>query len=768
MAKASAARRGSKKPRSRVVGTPVARRDGLAKVTGAAKYIDDYRFPATLYGATVRSEIACGDITAVRLDFDRTGFVIVDYRDVPGRNIVAAIADDQPALAEQSVQHVAEPILLIAHENRERLLDALARVQVEYRPDVAILSLAQSSTVLKALAIEKGDVAVGFREADEIVEGEYRTGHQEHLYLEPNGVIAVPHDDGSITVYGSMQCPYFVHRALRVLLGLPEHKVRVVQTETGGAFGGKEDFPSMLAGHAALLALKAERPVKMVYDRSEDMLATTKRHPAIIRHRTGVTREGRLTAMDIEVVLDGGAYTTLSPVVLSRALLHAAGPYRCDHVRIQGRVMKTNTPPNGAFRGFGAPQTQFAGEVHMERIAERLGLDPVQLRATNVLRPGDTMPTGQLMHEDCTAATVLAEAVRRTDFCRRRRELAGTNGGIGLSLFLHGAGFTGAGEVRLASKVSLELVPRARPGSRAWRPSWGGVRVLASSAEIGQGSRTVHAQIVADELGLPYDAVEVAVPDTHLVPDSGPTVASRTSMVVGRLLQQCAQEMKRRLGPMKPADYLKKRGPLVVTRQYQQPPDIEWDETTYRGDAYGTFAYGCDVAEIAFDPDTFEVWPIKITAVQEIGKVLNPVLAAGQVEGGTVQGVGYALFEEVVMQDGRMANAQLANYMVPTTLDAPPVDVVMLEQPYRHGPFGAKGVGELPFDGSAPAIVNAIRHLGIDVRSLPATPERILEAVERQGSGIGGQESGVRNQESELRSRRGQVGLSALLLNPES
>jgi CO/xanthine dehydrogenase Mo-binding subunit len=716
------------------VGVSVARKDGLAKVTGATKYIDDYRFPGMLHGVTVRSDIPCGAISAVRFDFDRTGFVIVDYRDIPGRNLVAAIADDQPALAEQAIRHVAEPILLIAHENRERLLDALSHVQIEYRPDVPVLDALRSQTAFKTLAIDKGDVAAGFAAADEIVAGEYRVGHQEQLYLEPNGMIAVPHDDGSVTVYGSMQCPYYVHRALRVLLGLPEHKVRVVQAETGGGFGGKEDFPSMLAGHAALLALKARRPVKMVYDRSEDMLATTKRHPGVIRHRTGVTRDGRLTAMDIDIVLDGGAYTTLSPVVLSRALLHATGPYRCDHVRIRGRVVMTNTPPNGAFRGFGAPQSQFAGEVHMDRVAERLELDPVRLREINVLRQGDTMATGQRLREDCTAAAVLAEAVRRTDFCRKRRELAGTSRGIGIALFLHGAGFTGSGEVKLGSKASLELTAVAHSGSSAWPSRWGGVRVLASSAEIGQGSRTVHAQIVAQELDLPYDAIEVATPDTHVVPDSGPTVASRTSMVVGRLLQQCAQEMKGRLGRMKPAEYLKKHGSLVVTRAYEQPPDIEWDEEAYRGDAYGTFAYGCDVAEIELDPDTFEVRPIRITAVHEIGKVLNPTLAAGQVEGGTIQAMGYALLEEVVMQDGRMANAQLTNYQVPTTIDAPPVEVVMVEQPYRHGPFGAKGLGELPFDGPAPALVNAIRHLGIDIRAVPATPERILEAIEKTGA----------------------------------
>ncbi len=753
-------------PRKGTVGTSVARREGFAKASGAAKFVDDYRFPGMLYGATVRSEIPFGDIVAVRFDFDRTQFVTVDYRDVPGCNVVAAIADDQPALAERAVRHIAEPILLLAHANRERLIEALARVQVAYHPEIPVLDPLQSPKVFKELTIEKGDLEEGFRQADVVVEGEYRAGHQEHLYIEPNGMIAVPHEDGGVTVYGSMQCPYYVHRALRVLLGLGDHKVRVVQAETGGGFGGKEDFPSMLACHAALLALKAKRPVKMVYDRTEDMLSTTKRHPAIVRHRTGVARDGRLTAMDIDVVLDGGAYTTLSPVVLSRGLLHAAGPYRCDHVRIAGRVVMTNTPPNGAFRGFGAPQTQLAGEVHMDRIAETLGLDPVRLREVNVLRAGDTTATGQVMRDDCSAALVLEEAVRRTDFCRKRRELAGTNRGIGLALFLHGAGFTGAGEVRLASKASLELTPRApapgRPERRlrgagrprgmrsaiAWQPQAGGFRVLASSAEIGQGSRTVHAQIVADVLGVPCDAVDVVPPDTAVVPDSGPTVASRTSMIVGRLLEECAREVKQRLGRMTPAEYLKKHGPLIVTRQYEQPSDISWDETTYRGDAYGSFAWACDVAEISLDPDTYEVRPTNLTAVQEIGKVLNPTLAAGQVEGGTVQGIGYALLEEVSTQDGAMANARMTDYTVPTSVDAPPITVVLLERPYRHGPFGAKGLGELPFDGPAPAIVNAIRHLGIDVRAVPATPERILEAIE----------SGIRNQESGIRRRNKGAG----------
>ena len=331
---------------TRAVGRNVLRKEGASKVSGAAKYIDDLSFPGMLYGRTVRSTIPAGAITAIRLNFDTAGFTIVDFRDIPGRNVVALIDDDQPCLAEQTINHVAEPILLLAHEDRETLL--AADVQIEYRQTTPEYDAVASSTVFKTIGIEKGRVDDGFALADLIVEGEYRMGHQEQLYIEPNGVIAlpgngVPDDVDGITVYGSMQCPYYVHRALMVLLGLPGDKVRVVQTETGGGFGGKEEYPSMIAGHAALLAKKSGRPVKLIYDRVEDMVATTKRHPAIIRHKTGVMRDGRLTAIEIDAVFDGGAYATLSAVVLSRGMIHANGPYRCDHIRIRGRAAMTTT-----------------------------------------------------------------------------------------------------------------------------------------------------------------------------------------------------------------------------------------------------------------------------------------------------------------------------------------------------------------------------------------------------------------------------------------
>jgi CO/xanthine dehydrogenase Mo-binding subunit len=699
-----------------VVGTSVPRTDGPAKVSGQARYVDDIVLPGMLFGRTIRTTIPAGRITGIRYDFDPTGFTIVDYRDIPGRNVVALIEDDQPCLVEREVRHAGEAVVLLAHQDREKLLGA--QVNVTYEPADPVFDPETSPRVLKHIVIEKGNVQRGFAKADAVVEGEYRTGHQEHIYIEPQGFIAVPEPNGGISVYGSLQCPFYVHKALKHLLGLPDEKVRVVQTEPGGGFGGKEEYPSMIAGHAALLALKSGRPVKIVYDRTEDMWATTKRHPSIVRHRTGVTRQGRLVAMEVEVLLDGGAYVTLSPVVLSRGCIHAAGPYRCPNVRIEGRAVFTNTNPSGAFRGFGAPQTQFAMEVHMDRVAETLGIDPVTIRARNALRPGDTTATGQRMGSDCSAREVLREAARRSAFRRKWRGWKGSRRGIGLALFYHGSGFTGSGEVRLASKCSLAITEH-------------GVRVLVASTEIGQGTRTMHAQIVADTLGVPFEEVEVAVPDTAGVPDSGPTVASRTCMVVGRILQRCAEEMRDRLGGASPADYFRRHGAMVITREYEPPPGIRWDDQTYRGDAYATYSWACDVAEVTLDPVTYEVKPTRMTIVHEFGRPIHPVMAMGQIEGGTAQGVGYALLEHVVMKDGAMANAQLTNYTIPTTLDTPRMDVVMLENPYPHGPFGAKGVGELPMDGPAPAIVNAIRYLGADVREIPALPETVMGAMAR-------------------------------------
>jgi CO/xanthine dehydrogenase Mo-binding subunit len=586
--------------------------------------------------------------------------------------------------------------------------------------------------------VEKGNVDEAWAQADYIVEGSYTTGAQEQLYIEPNAMVAVANAAEGVIVWGSLQCPYYIHKALVTLFGLPKEKVRVVQMETGGGFGGKEEYPSMIAAHAALLAWKSGRPVKLVYDRAEDMAATTKRHPSRTRHRTGVTRDGRLVAMEIDFTLDGGAYETLSPVVLSRGTIHAAGPYRCPNVRIRSRAVATNAPPHGAFRGFGAPQSVFALERHLDRVAARVGLSADELRRRNFLRTGDTLAVGQVIRENVDMERLMGRAFEQSGYQEKRQRFPLENKGrvvkkgIGFASFLHGAGFTGSGEEYLASVVGAEATTEGR------------VRVLAASTEMGQGTNTIFAQIAADALGLPYDWIEIARPDTADVPNSGPTVASRTCMIVGKLVESAALRLKEMLAgagllTAGGADdfaracrsYIGKFGSLKATSRYEAPPDLHWDEANYRGDAYGAYAWAVYVAEVCVDMRTCEVRVDDFVAVQEVGKVIHPVLAAGQIEGGVAQGIGYALYEEVVWQKGRMANSQMTNYIMPTSMDVPPIRVFFEEIPYAHGPAGAKGIGELPLDGTAPAIVNAIEHAtGASITRIPVTPEVLMEALE--------------------------------------
>ena len=736
----------------RTVGTNVPRKEGLDKILGRALYVDDLVFSGMLHGRTVRSPVARGRLERVtfRPGVPWDEIVVVDHRDIPGRNIVHAIEEDQPCLVEREIRHREEPILLLAHADRALLERAAGLVDLTITPADPILTLEESlagknpivpGNLFTAYDLTKGDLEAGLREADLIVEGTYRTGAQEHMYIEPQGMIAAPDDAGGITVWGSLQCPYYVHAALKMLFGLPDEKVQVIQASTGGGFGGKEEYPSVIAAHAALLAWKARCPVKIVYDRTEDMRATTKRHPARIRQRTGITRDGRITAMAIDYLLDGGAYVTLSPVVLSRGTIHAPGPYRCPNVHVHSRAVATNAPPHGAFRGFGAPQSIFAMEVHLDRVAAAAGLDPAELRRRNFLRPGDTMATGQRVPEGTDLEGILATALRESDYWAKREGFARANAasphrkrGIGLATFFHGAGFTGSGEAHLASRVALRLAPA------------GNVEILTANCEIGNGMATTFSQIVSDALEIPYEMVGPVPPDTAVVPDSGPTVASRTCMIVGGLLHGAALDMlealreRAALPPRHtPEDFREAagrshrlRGPLVVMRQYRLPAGtIPWDEKTYRGDAYGAYAWACYVAEVEVDLRTYMAEVTDFVAVQEVGKTIHPVIARGQIEGGVAQGIGYALSEHVAWRDGVVANARMADYILPTSADTPPIRVIFQEVPYGHGPFGAKGIGELPIDGPAPAIVNAINHaLGTRLDRIPVLPEVLMEALE--------------------------------------
>jgi CO/xanthine dehydrogenase Mo-binding subunit len=735
-----------------LVGKPVPRKEGRRKVTGQSRYIDDMSFPDMLYGATVRSPAPRGRIRKISFTDDHIPwdeFTIVTAKDVPGANYVALILNDQPYLAEEFVNHPEEPILLLAHKDKYLLEKARRSVRVEIEPLPALFSLDDSlnkreiiwgeDNVFKTFHVEKGNVDEVWAKADVVVEGEYRTGAQEQLYIENNGAIAIANAQEGVTVWGSMQCPYYVHKALLKLFNLPDEKVRVIQMETGGGFGGKEEYPSMIAGHAALLAWKSGKAVKIIYDRAEDMAATTKRHPSLTKHRTAVTRDGKLLGMEIDFVVDGGAYATLSSVVLSRGTIHAAGPYNCPNVRIRSRAVATNVPPHGAFRGFGAPQSIFALERHLNKVAAAVGLSAEEFRRRNFIREGETTATGQVIREKVDLGRLLDRAFELTDYHAKLERFAAENvvsrkkKGIGFASFMHGAGFTGSGEKYLESVVGLEATAEGR------------VRVLAASTEIGQGTNTVFSQIAAETLGIDYELIEVSQPDTARVPNSGPTVASRTSMIVGKLVESAALALKQTLVGRSLlseeygqedfrkacARYIEEHGPLKTFSKYQAPPGIEWDDEKYRGDAYGAFAWAVYVAEVTVDPLTYEARVDDFVAVQEVGRVINPVLAAGQIEGGVAQAIGYALYEQVVWQDGRMINNQMTNYIMPTAADIPPIRVFFEEQPYAYGPKGAKGIGELPMDGPAPAILNAIENATkLSINYIPLLPESLMQEME--------------------------------------
>jgi CO/xanthine dehydrogenase Mo-binding subunit len=736
--------------RERIVGESVPRKEGRDKVTGRSKYVDDMVLPNMLFAATVRSQIPHGRIRKISFGADVAWdeFVVVSAKDIPGRNCIALIGDDQPCLAGEFVNHPEEPILLVAHPDRHVLQKAVHGVSIEYDRLPAIFTIEESEgrsevvwggdNIFKTYLIEKGNVEAGWQNADYIVEGEYSTGAQEQLYIENNGMIASFDEAQGITVWGSLQCPYYVHKALMALCNLPADKVRVVQMETGGAFGGKEDYPSMIAGHAALLAIKAGRPVKIIYDRLEDMAATTKRHPSRTRHRTAVSREGKILGGEIEFTIDGGAYATLSSVVLSRGAIHAGGPYYWPSVRIRAKAVATNAPPHGAFRGFGAPQSLFAMERHMDRIAQTIGLSPVEIRRRNFLQPGQTTTTEQVVREPIDLGKLLDRALEISDYESKKRAFAnqnqtgGSKKGMGIAAFLHGAGFTGSGERYLSSVVGVEGCAD------------GAVRVLVSSTEFGQGTNTVLSQIAAEALHLPYENVSMAPPDTLEVPNSGPTVASRTAMVVGKLVQSAALGIAQTLISSNLLDdgysadefreacrqYVAMHGQFRCWSRYDPPSGIFWDDEKYRGEAYAAFAWAVYIAEVTVDLATYSVSVDDFVALQEVGKVLHPVLARGQIIGGVAQGIGFSLYEKVVWQNGRMQNGQMTNYIMPTSSDLPPIRVFFEELGNVYGAYGAKGIGELPMDGPAPAILNAVEDaLGVPFNSIPLLPEDIMDGL---------------------------------------
>jgi len=768
-----------------VIGQDVIRTDSRNKLEGATRYTADIRYEGMLWGAIVRAPLAHGRITAIRrleapgVDWSRIVFATAD--DIPGKRNVQMISADMPFLAHDEVLYKGEPVALVAAATQQEAEAARRAVEVEMEmaPLPALLTLdelvalhrgdpasaGQGLHELSRWHVGHGDAAAALAQAEVVVEACYTTPHQEQAYLETNAMTAVPEPDGRMRVEGSLQCPYYVAPAVAGMLGTDLDQLHVKALPMGGAFGGKEDFPSQLGGHVALLAQLSGKPVRIVLSRAEDVAYTTKRHPSWIKIRAGARRDGTLCGAQIDVVFDGGAYVTMSPVVLSRGAIHAGGAYRWPAVQIDAVAYRTNTPPNGAFRGFGVPQAIFAIESHMDQLAAACGMEPHAFRLHNHLRSGDLTATSQTLTESVGSREALEVALRQSDFERKLRQTGRakvTPGeriarGVGLAFYWHGAGFTGAGEAKIAAKVALDLADD------------GLAHVRVSSTEMGQGSHTVLPQIAAEALGVPTELVVCDAPDTGTVPNSGPTVASRTTMIVGGELQGCARDARRRLlasvaeqrgldpealsiegGEVRAGDELLGGFSELVKqclaadqagarrweflRQHQLAPHIKWDEATHTGDAYACYAWGCTIAEVEVDLDLLEVRVPRVYVSADIGRVVNPTLARGQVEGGTLQSLGYALCEEVgVRPDGALLRDRFQTYIIPTTLDAPQIDVELLEIPYSRGPGGAKGLGEMPLSGGGPAVANAVAHaLGVRICDLPVSPERIFAALQRR------------------------------------
>jgi CO/xanthine dehydrogenase Mo-binding subunit len=664
---------------------------------------------------------------------------VLTAADIPGSNLIPLIQPDWPVLAEVFVRHVGEAVALVAAESREAIRGALEAIEVEYEPLPALLEMEEALAQGEVMAhwkVRRGDAAAALLDPElVVVEGTYHTPYQEHAYIEPNGMIGVPDGMGGVVVYGSLQCPFYVQKAVASALGCDLNRVRIVQTVTGGGFGGKEDAPSVPGAQVALLAMASGRPVRYIFTREEDMAVMSKRHPARVRCRTGATRDGRLVAAEVDYLLDGGAYATLSPVVLFRGMVHSCGPYRVPNAHVDARVVRTHKVPCGAFRGFGEPQAVFACESQLELLAERLSIDPLELRRLNALEVGDETITGQRLSASVGFKEVLDRVEQSCDWKRKRAEFAGDRGvvrrGIGVAASYYGVGLGAMGK---------HLNPA---GANVVVAGDGSVSVAVGTTEIGQGMVTVLSQIAAEALGCPLELVRVLEADTSRVPDSGPTVASRTTLMSGNAIRDAAQKIRAAMEPVIADSGLAWREAVALCVQKQVglaahgwavPPPTSFVLGTGQGDAYICYSFSANAVELEVDTETGETRVLRVHSGHDTGTVINPTTGEGQVEGGVVQGLGYALVEEHVLEDGRILNDQFSTYIIPTPLDVPEIRTLLVEDPYPWGPYGAKGLGETPIIAVAPAVTAAIHHAaGVRLREIPATPERVWAALRRVG-----------------------------------
>jgi CO/xanthine dehydrogenase Mo-binding subunit len=682
--------------------------DSKEKINGQGKYIEDIQFENLHFARTLRSTIPKGKIVGVKYPEGYEGICIVDARDVY-RNQVHMIDNEMPVFADEKVSYIGEPIALVVGKDKNNIIRFMNQIEVYYEEETGIFSIdecrGKTEQIISSHRFEKGNI--DSLDYDDLFEREYTTGYQEQLYMEKQGLVG-DFCEGTVTIYGSMQCPYYIKNALLHCMDLSPDHIRVIQVLTGGAFGGKEEYPSLMACQVAAAAKKIGAPVRLVFDRREDITYTTKRHPSHSIIKTYL-KNGSIVGMAYKVELDGGPYAGLTDVVLQRALLTMTGCYRIDHFRAEGISYKTNNIFTGAFRGFGGPQSMFALEQHMNQLARYLQIDPIDFRRRYFVKKGDYSATSGEFHEDIFLDRMADKLKALSDYQNKIIHKEPYHG-FGVSFIPHGGGFTGDGEANHIKGV-VKLVKNAE----------GEVSILVSSVEMGQGAKTVLSKIVASVLDIDIHRIIYHNPDTAVVPDSGPTVASRTTMVVGNLLFRAAKKLKDKMNCI---------DEVVVEEHYIHPDYMVWDQDKLKGNAYLSYSWSAVAAEVIIDPLTYEITCTDIYGVYDVGTPIDKSALLGQIHGGIAQGLGYGMMEVMTSNQGLIQHNSFSSYTVPTMSDMPIIHSECLMNPYQDGPFGAKAAGELTLVGVAPAIAAAVEDaLGFEMNHLPITPELIAEVV---------------------------------------
>ncbi|NOZ74094.1 MAG: xanthine dehydrogenase family protein [FCB group bacterium] len=754
----------TKPPKFSTIGHSLTRPDAQGKITGTTEYIPDITIPRMVHAAPVTSPVPFGRLETVDPTPARSipGFIeFIGAEHIPWKNQVGVIIQDQPLMADSVVRYVGDSIGLVIAESPTAAREAAQAIRIHIDPLPAVFTIDEArdasgpfihdTNLACTHQVVNGDAATELDQADRIIEARLSTPFQEHFYLEPQGCIAIPEPDGSFTLIGSIQCPFYVQKAVAGALGIPFNQVCVKQAPIGGAFGGKEDIPSELCARAAVAAYHLRRPVRLVYTREEDIQLTSKRHPFQMHYQVGVMNDGILVAAKVLLEENAGAYATLSTVVSYRSSIQALGPYRVPHVDVVSNSYYTNNPPTGAFRGFGSPQAAFGHERMMDMIARELGLDPLELRLKNLLRIGDTTVTGQKLMVSVGAEETLQRAANAAEWPRKVKSASGSRyrTGLGIGTIHYGNCLGAAGWALDGAGVKLSL---ARDGS---------VAVAFGLVEMGQGALTVVQQMTAEALGIDPERITVLPTDSRQVPDSGPSVASRNVVMTGNAIRKAAEALlpvlKRTAAETldsspesikisgdkaidtSSGDFLTFDALAEALYLNNQPmeslgwwhvPRLNFKPETGQGEAYFTYSFATQIAQVTVDTLTGQIAVDHVWAAHDVGQAVNPAGIEGQVEGGVAQGVGLALTEHFLLDKGQVISDNFTTYLVPTALDSPEVTTQIVEAPEPEGPWGAKGIGEPAIIPTAAAIANAVSNaLGVQVHEIPITPEKVLEIL---------------------------------------